>query len=256
MPDDIKEAIRRGLADRGTPLEFRAARALAEAGFTVRQGRAYLARDGAEPKVREIDVLAELPERFSVLVYAVVECKKTAAPWVVLEAPGPPVSREVVDGLIVTSSAAEQLRRAYSGPQSVLPRLLAQTPDRTAFQVVDPTSRKDAPYQALSQVVSACLGTLDERPQTRGLAWPVVVISGPLFAATYGLDPDSGDEPEIVERRRERLLWHGGPAGRPVLVDIVTIDALADHAERLLQGLVDIAYVIGAEEGPERPQLR
>jgi hypothetical protein len=252
MPDDIRETIRQGLADRGTPLEFRAARALAEAAFVVRQGRAYLARDGAELKVREIDVLAELPERFSASVYAVVECKKTAAPWVVLEAPGPPASREIMDGLIVTTSAAAQLQRAYSEPQSVLPRLLARTPDRTAFQVVDPTSKQDAPYQALSQVVSACLGTLAERPLTRGLAWPVVAISGPLFAATYGLDPDSSDEPEIVERRRERLLWHGGPAGRPVLVDIVTIDALADHAERLFQGLAEIAHAIEAEDRPGR----
>lgn len=216
---------------------------MAEAGFAVRQGRAYVTRDAAEPKVREIDVFAEIPGHSSGWVCAVVECKKTSAPWVVLEAPGAPAKREIAEGLIVTASAAEQLQRWYVEVNS-LPRLFDQPPDRTAFQVVDPTSKQDGPYQALSQVVSACLGAIDERPLSRGLAWPVVVISGPLFAATYGLDHDRGDEPEIVVRRRERLLWHGGPAGRSVMVDIVTIDALAEHAERLFHGLRDIAVAL------------
>ena len=246
MPDDIIETIRQGLADRGTPLEFRAARAMAEAGFAVRQGRAYLTRDGAEPKVREIDVFAEIPGHSSGFVYAVVECKKTTSPWVVLEAPGRPMKREIVDGLIVTASAAEQMQRWYAESFS-LPALFDQPPDRTAFQVVDPTSKQDSPYQALSQVVSACLGAVGERPLSRGLAWPVVVISGPLFAATYGLDPSRGDEPEIVIRRRERLLWHGGPAGRSVMVDLLTIDALAEHADRLFQGLRNVAFALESD---------
>ncbi len=171
----------------------------------VRQGRAYLARDGAEP-VWEIDVLAELlsasPHRFTPWSSA---RRRPRHGWCLRLQARRRVARSWMDRSHFTSAAA-QLQRAYSSRSQCC---LGSLPDPRPHRLPGGRSYIEAGRSVPGSVpvVSACLGTLVERPLTSRAGLAGRGDLRPIVRGDRGLlDPDSSDDPGDREWRRERPL--------------------------------------------------
>jgi hypothetical protein len=167
------------------------------------------------------------------LVYVVVECKRTDAAWVVLTA-NDRVLRDHVWTPIATPSILTFLERHPAILKACLP------PDwPTPFKVLQTGKREpegNPAFAACSQVVSACLGSIDSADAEQ-LAYPVVVIDAPLFAVSY---LPNGDE-QVAEVPAARVLWSGGHTLRAATqLDVVTAGEIANHAKRLRGELGDL----------------
>src|SRR5262245_44117623 len=162
------------------------------AGFAVMQGSSY---STAEGRVRDIDVLCQLwrPDRTA---WAVLECKATPNPWVVLLREG--------QAPAWTPIAHTQSYRHL--PQAIKDEL---TPTgRFGYTLVQAfkTSDQDPAFAARSQVTNAAR-QVPEALDAAGFSVPVLVVSAPLFTAWIG--PDGADELEAAES--VRLIWSGAP---------------------------------------------
>jgi hypothetical protein len=69
-------------------------------------------------------------------------------------------------------------------------------------------------------------------PRAWRYAWPVLVISGELFVVDY----QTGSA-NVIPADSGRVLWHGGPAGRATIVDIVRLAGLENYATRAFSAL-------------------
>jgi hypothetical protein len=237
--------VRAWLLRAGYPLEYEAARLLRAASFTVRQGRSYL--DPGENKVREVDVVASLRGSHDVEVSLVVECKRTVrTAWVVLTHESPLRAADVLASTISTRHAREVLvERANTRNQGIPPFLEVEV--RHGFSVVQAhraaeDDRPEQPFKAMSQVTAAAIATISRDEFGMKLAWPVVVIDGPLYEVTA---TDSGDD--VAPTDYARVMWHGAVAGQPVVVDIVRRPALEQYAARAYQGLRSVQNVLGEQ---------
>ena len=233
--------IKSELARTSVPTEYEVARVLAEAGFRTRQGRAYLAAG----RPREIDVLAEVPEdllrdsgREPVRVYLVAEVKNTDKhPWLILCSRGDVSPLEVVASAVASTSARSSFTRMQRQEVAEVPWFFNVGPIPGHSLGVAGGKDLEA-YEALSQVLSASLGIVDDHgsaeagPPACSFAWSALVVTGELFTVDY-LKP----EPTIAPIPWGRIIWHGGPTGRPTAVDVVRLEALSDYAEKCFKAL-------------------
>jgi len=253
--EDRVEFVKAELAKTSIPEEYRVARLLAEAGFQTQQGRSYLGSDG---KPREIDVIGEAPPNLApdetdtrLHVWLVVEAKHTDAhPWAIMDSGGKHSPFEIAASAPASSAVRSSLARIEAEILDV-PRFFQQSgPIGHSLVVVG--GKQDDAYDAMSQVVSAAIGltstpyaaeaavlramarSTPEPPAFR-YAWPVLVISGELFIVDYLTGSAT-----IVPVDRGRVLWHGGPAGRATVVDVVRLGGLSEYAPRARQALEDL----------------
>ena len=202
----------------------------------MQQGRSYL--DGATGMVREIDVLAAPRSSSSLVdVRLVVECKRTdRTPWVVLTSESLHGPEDVIAATVSTTSAREFLTSRARSASSGVPEFLSISA-RHGFSVVQAHRKPDddkpeQPFKAMSQAVSAAVARVGSEGAGWRVAWPVVVIDGPLFEVTA---TQSGDE--IAATDSARVMWHGAFASQPVILDIVRKPALHEYAHRAYAGL-------------------
>jgi hypothetical protein len=225
------EAVRKHLRDGGIPLEYAAARTLTAAGFQARQGRAYI--DPRENVRREIDVIGDVAGTTATIrVSLVLECKHTEVPWIVLAENIAMEPSEVLGGMIGTERPTRILVETAETQGVMAPPFFRVDPLHGFGMAV--VGRKDREaYEALAQAVSACQGLVLPGQFSWIIAWPALVIDGPLFLVSY--DDEGRDLVEEVQEAR--LMWHGGSSIRPVPVDVVRIQQLPEYAHGAVGGL-------------------
>jgi hypothetical protein len=211
MTGTPRDAVVAWLHGQGFGLEYSVARAFRANGFRATQGLTY--RDPETRKLRDVDVHAQAllasvrdtPLPFALPnIAAVVECKRSKAPWLVLTTP----DRDFGKQPSVPIATAE-LRRALDGHPVVMLDTLKR-PSPTPFNVLqshaEPSNDSNPAYAACNQAVSSCIGMIEEGAGHM-LAYPVVVTDAPLFSVSYGED---GSE-QVDEAEWARVLWSGAP---------------------------------------------
>jgi hypothetical protein len=239
---DSATSVRQWLEKQGYAVEHRTADAFAAMGFISRQGLTY--RDSVEGKPREVDVVARAAlTAHRVEMQAVVECKRSAKPWVTRTTRASTMRKgNVTWRPIMTPAIAPYLREH----PVVLSDTIRLTPP-IAFDVVethrdDPKSGNPA-YAALAQVISAASGLLADHDlfPNPTLFHPVVVLDGELFRATFGNYPDLNVEP--IDR--ERIHWSGGQSVEaPVVIDVVRLSAIDEYVKDLRFELGELAETL------------
>jgi hypothetical protein len=260
MGDDSRERVdfvKSELAKTSIPEEYQVARVLAGAGFQTSQGRSYLSPNGTP---REIDVMGEVPPEpipdeteNRLHVWLVAEAKHTDAhPWAVMDSGGKHSTFDIATSALASTAVRSAFRSGEAVGEAV------NVPDRPQFfqqtgvighSLVVVGGKQDDAYDAMSQVVSAAIGltstpyeaelaviraaarTTPEPPAWR-YAWPVLVISGELFVVDYQVGSAN-----VVPTDWGRIIWHGGPAGRATVVDVVRLGGLENYAARAFGAL-------------------
>jgi hypothetical protein len=239
------EVAQRWFRSQGYPLEYETARELAKIGLQVRQGVGYLDQDSDIDKAREIDIVAEAPPAALAKIRVVVECKRASSPWVVFlpseqERPAAPPYDVTTAATRSGRGLLETLRK--QGPP--FPNIFVG-PDRVGFSVreANPERRPDATDPAvatLHQVTKAAIGSFQEfgRGERPAIAFPVIVMDGPLFQVA--VDAEGADDIQPV--LWQRVLWHGSTVKRePTAIDVVTREHLPIYAFNLMNGLGELS---------------
>lgn len=251
---DRADFVKRELGRTSIPEEYQVARVLAGAGFATQQGRAYMGSDG---KPREIDVVGEVPPDLicddtnePIRVWLVAEVKHTDDhPWAVMDSGGRPSGFDVAASALASDAVRSSIRGVERRDVPDVPWFFHQTGRPVGHSLVVVGGREDAAYGALSQVVSAAKGLAwaghelevallraaamaDPGLRRWTYAWPILVISGELFVIDY-----MSGSPNVVATEAARVLWHGGPAGRATVVDVVRLSGLEEYAGRAFGAL-------------------
>lgn len=229
------------LRTQGYALEYEAAAALRAAGFRALLGQTY--RDPGTGKRRDIDVVAlalltaKAPE-----LYAVVECKRAAKPWIVRQTfiPGPDLEWTPIAKLGVV--------RALGYQSWIVTRALPFAFDpkgNIGFAVVQASKGEDVAFAALAQAVNAAGGMLHDlsRYKNPAMALPVVMIDKPLMTLAY----DDDGRQHLARVEWSRVLWSG--LDTPTVVDVVTREAFPKYAQNLRYELGQLAQAI-EDNGP------
>ncbi len=253
---DRVEFVKAELAKTSIPEEYRVARVLASAGFRTQQGRSYL---GSNDKPREIDVIGEVePDLIRddtedrLHVWLVAEAKHTDAhPWAVMDSAGKHSAIDIAMSAPASANVRSSLRGVEGGEVLDVPWFFQQT-GAIGHSLVVVGGKQDEAYDAMSQVVSAAIGLTSTPheyeialiraagghtppPPPWRYAWPVLVISGELFVVDY----QTGSA-NVVPVESSRVLWHGGPAGRATVVDVVRLTGLEEYAKRAFRALQSV----------------
>jgi hypothetical protein len=187
---DLPSKVLAWLDTAGFPLEMKAAAGFRDAGFEVRQSTTYA--DPTTEKSREIDVLANDPDLFGFIdLAAVVECKSSPNPWVVLAA------QDVMEGYNRLRTRAVYTPKAFSALSDqklsdlTVQRLLHRE-GRCGYALRQAFSKGNDPgYEAAMAVLSACRGIFPPRRpgwETVAAAVPIIVVDAPLFECELGPD--------------------------------------------------------------------
>lgn len=253
----VVEKVASWIAKGGIPLEYEAARALRAASFDVAQGLGYQTESDDGTKVRELDAVGRLAFGPNVAVSIVVECKHTAEhPWLVLTNRRNVALGDALLGAVASSETGIALRRTLtSETPGLMPFLITDgLPGFSvvaAFESEDPGKGNVRPGKevrnsardAMAQVVSGAQGVAFARQFQHDVAWPVVVIDGPLVE----LDYDDAGQPHLAETDRKRVLWRASPTGSTVTLDIVRSVAFPRYADEAYFALKAIGTALQAD---------
>jgi len=239
------------LASTGYPVEYAAVSVLEQVGFGVDGGRFYQPSEGGAR--REVDLVARTrghnddPPNY---VRLVAECKYAKNPWVVLTREREVKHSDVLGWTIASEEARRILvgraRRASAG----FPLWLA-TPKVHGSSIVAAAGRPDeskdyqTPHNALIQVTAAARGIVAEEPGARSLAWPVLIVRGPLYMARLNHVGELRAEPI----HWQRIVW-GGVTGDPTVIDVVQDDHLAAYGRDAFEGLRATEAALRSGFGP------
>jgi hypothetical protein len=227
---DLPSKVLAWLDTAGFPLEMKAAAAFREAGFEVRQSTTYA--DPMTEKGREIDVLANDPDIFGFVdLAAVVECKSSPNPWVVLTAD------DVMEGYNRLRARAVYTDRAFLGLNRGSVRdlkvdRLLHAEGRCGYALRQAFSKGNDPgYEAAMAVVSACKGIYPPKSRsgrdTVAAAIPIIVVNAPIFECQ--LQPDG--RLSISQVQQSDFLFSARlPTRVACSVRVVHIDSLPETA--------------------------
>ena len=224
---DVLSRVRKMLEAGGYPLEMRVARTLNDAGLTVRQAMHYQATGRVgEGVAREIDVLAWRSTGTSSPLL-IVECKSKPDPWVLfvgepaIEDVPQPLAERIFSYMLGEPLAAEWLHNET-------PLLELQPIWGHSLTAMKTGQGKDSAYDAVRQVLSGADGALAAmRDRGEAVAFPLIVTTGPLVSAR--LDPAGAIQLANINRAQLRQ-FDPAVSDRPVLIDIITEDALPQYA--------------------------
>lgn len=240
---DAQTNVTEWLSKQGFPLEFKAAEIFARNGFETDQG-AYIT-DPIEEIPREIDVIASSAHeddgrsyRFSV----VAECKwSRERPWVVFTSRRARPKLAPTVAYLLSSSFAEAILWYLAGDRQILEAHRNAMPVRVGFggrQAFSDKGEKEQFYPTIQGVVAAAtafarendtspLSPLDIVREFR-VVIPTIVLEGLLFEAYL-----EGEDLKVEPLTEATVSWRGfGVRQQPVFVNIVTLSALPDYAER------------------------
>ena len=176
-------------------------------------------------------------------MWLVAEVKHTNDhPWAVMDSGGRPSAFDVAASALASDAVRTLIRGVERHDVPDLPWFFQQAGRPVGHSLVVVGGKEDAAYGALSQVVSAAEGLagaghelevallraaarVDPEPRRWTYAWPILVISGELFVVDY-----LSGAPNVVATKAARVLWHGGPAGRATVVDVVRQSGLKEYA--------------------------
>jgi hypothetical protein len=249
LPDKVKA----WLEGEGYPLEFATANAFERSGFETRQGM-YLSMPRTNA-FREIDVVASRMaqnEEVTCRVSIVVECKWSRdKPWVVF------TSR------LGRSSWQEKVAYVVSSPLGAAALWNLMRDDRLRqLRFFEPSRRigfsgrqafsdkQDLFYSTVQGIVSAAISYARTElavPQTnknaRGgahVVFPLVVLDAPLFECYF---EDGNLKVDAVES--VQVQWRGSDVvSGPVIVDIVTAEALANYVDMIASHADALLYAL------------
>lgn len=251
---DVK--VKGWLAKQGFPLEFRTAQIFAAHGLTASQGT-YVP-DPVSGQLREVDVIAsshlggdDVVCRTSV----VVECKWSRdKPWIVFTTPHGRPSREEAVVQALASSFGEGVMWHLSTDKTLQGYYQQRQPVRVGFggrQAFTDKGEKDQFYTAIQGVVAAAISVAtreDPRPGyivTGGpmiahLVYPLIVVDGSLFEAYF-----DGAEMQTHQITHANVAWQGHEGrDRPVMVEIVSLQALTNYVEEISVHCREVAAYI------------
>lgn len=241
-PEVLKSA-EKWLNEQGYRLEYQASRAMEEAGFEASLGSMLAGSDGVQ---REVDVLArsrkcelvrEQPYECAWVEFAaLIECKFAKRPWIMLG----DVRHPKAEGLLAALPHSRSMRLGRkAASRSLLQSDLSSFSsmrDSLARSVVvshSPRGDEDA-YRTLQKVADLAWAASQSEPAAklgRGAIFilPVVIIDGPLFAATYAAEEGRF---RIARRRIGHLLW-SAPKLPLTLIDLVEASCLPAYLKLL-----------------------
>lgn len=231
--DELSSKVADWLSGEGYPLEYYVAHLCRQSGFRVQQG-AYMKRADSNP--REIDVLASMTKfekgtRPLARMYTVAECKWTKKkPWVAFTANSGHMAPSAVIAQCLASELAESAVYLEAGDKNLQSLPLFRSPEKPSFggrQALG--SDSDVFYNALRSVVGAAHNLAsrynvyrgeEDVPDSAVLTFPLIVIDGDLFEASYD---DNADKMNLDRVEQTRLHWKGSKDS-PFLatVDVVT----------------------------------
>lgn len=238
----MEEKVLGWLAKQGFPLEMRLAQKLFERKFRVTQSDYY--SDLETGTAREIDLIGRLYEYYEpsgkpgiaeVELFCAVECKSAGSPWIVFKQTK---ARDWSMYPAISSVSGEQLLRSSREPLKV--SAIESWSADAGHGVREAFSENDRAFAAVMSALKAAESTVSSEAATQlafqkqypedcnvyaALAFPVVVISSPLFE--YLLKPDGTPVlrrvkvSSIVSRYPRRI----ENSGKGALVYIVTEEA-------------------------------
>jgi len=194
----LDEKILEWLGGQGYGLEMKVAASLGAVGFEVLKSSFYL--DPETGVSREIDVVGRITDIHGLLnVYSVVECKKSAKPWVLFTSKDAGFNRVWSFG-IMTEAASDALVEHLS--------CLAEKIDwfrkdgGLAYGITEAfTSKQDNAFQAARAATKAAIAYLEEESleqrwfERLSFFFPTVVLDAPLFECFL----ESDGEPVVSE---------------------------------------------------------
>ena len=244
MTTDLKTRVDEWLAHQGFPLEFRAAQAFSR---SLRTFQGTYVRDPVSGQMREVDVIAtqhlEDPDvicRTSV----VVECKWSQdKPWVIFTSANGKFGREAAVAQTLGSAFSEAVMWHLAIDQTLQDHFYQRQPQRIGFggrQAFVEKNDKEQFYPAIQGVVAAAVSVATNEdppaghiktagPMIAHVVYPVIVVDGTIFECYL-----NGSAVETSAVSRVRVAWRGHASRtQPVLVDIVSADALNDFAAEI-----------------------
>jgi hypothetical protein len=235
--EDLKSKVAKWLAQEGYPTEFQTAAVFRQHHFRVFQG--YHVRENESETPREIDVLAmaDAPheEHPRIRCEFVVECKWSRdKPWVVFASRSGKLGPAACIAQTISSSLGSAILWNLAHERNCQSMALFHTPDVPGFGGRQAFSKgNDLFYSSVSSVTSACTHLVSryDRERRRGVmpewgvvAFPIVVIDGELFQASF--NEDSG-EMEINPADSVRCHWRGARSWNlHATIDFVRLAAL------------------------------
>jgi hypothetical protein len=179
------------------------------------------------------------------LLRVLVECKYSKSkPWVLLYGNSDPSwlmtdwmhaprTRALQDMPKLNEEQVNELQQAFHFSEGIgLAHSIVQAH-------TDGEDKRDRAYDSLRKISDAAWEFLEtsESTSTRlyGMAFPCLVVDGPLYAATF--DPKT-ERVQARETNYGRLCWSG--CRRGTTVDVVRADALEQYAEKLSESFSSI----------------
>lgn len=199
MPENLEAKVLEWLRTQGYPFELQVARRFRRLEWEVDHARAY--RDVKTKETRQIDVAASLhrsvkPDEIGATLTVVVECKKSAKPWVIFSAPRnpeyPSFDAESLADPLSRDLMWQLMARFSDNSQLLSPRgILGHGAVRAEFTTTN-TDDSYKPYVALQEVLSAARGLGEENQQgfapdgffqpTLDIVIPIIVLDAALFS--------------------------------------------------------------------------
>lgn len=242
------------LNQEGYPLEFKTASVFKKNSFNVWQG-SYV-RDEDEDTTREIDVVADISDyadAHMIRVSHVVECKWTKEkPWIIFTdyksmAPSACIAQTM------GSLLGDTCLWSIAGDKKLHSLDVFFTPDKPGFNGRQAFSKGiDEVYSTLRSITSktySLVKEFDHKGRKRGtmprhslIAFPVIVIDGNLFEASY----DTKKNDVILQKKeRIRLHWRGSPTWPlHATIDVITVNHLESFCSKRANEIYKLIKVV------------
>jgi hypothetical protein len=244
--EDLPSKVGEWLNREGYPLEYYVAHTFRRAHFSVEQG-AYIKHAEGEP--REVDVLASMSQfqedqQPFARIYTVAECKWTKSkPWVAFTTDDGQMASSAIIAQTLGSALGEAAIYLEVGEKKLQELPLFHSPDRPCFGGRQAFSKdSDVFYNAIRSVAGAARNLADsynvyrgkgDMPKAAVLTFPLIVIDGDLFEASYQKD---ADQMRLERVPRTRLHWRGSKeSSLRTTVDVVTKAGLEAYVERVAE---------------------
>ncbi|KQQ73645.1 hypothetical protein ASF70_07485 [Rhizobium sp. Leaf321] len=248
--DKLRKRVAEWLQGEGYPTEYKTANIFRQNEFSVNQGGYVVSRDPSSGRdiKRELDVVASKTvwtpgHDFFLRVSHVVECKWSRdKPWVVFTSPSTRMAPTACAAQSIASIFCESIIWTIAGDPILHALDLFATPEEGGFggRQALANGQQDHFYSALKSVVEntySHVAEMDRAPRADGgvpraaeIAFPVVVVDGRLFKASF--DP-SENSMKLDEADHVRCHWKGSTSAVAFsTVDIVTLNGLEAFVDK------------------------
>lgn len=194
----LNEKVSEWLSKTGLPLELAAAASFRKVKFDVTHSAVYA--DPEMEKGREIDVVAYARDGTGLLqFYAVVECKASPNPWVVLATEEKVHLNFAALGLATDNTREALPDRAFFRPDALADALLSITSTGYALRQAFCRDNDPAYAASMSLAKAAKVQLLESLSRTERYKFvlPVLVVDAPLYECTF--QPDGTMKPRQVQ---------------------------------------------------------